>query len=48
MGLMGDSRLCGPSSFSIVSRLLYTGEGFGLVGWNDTRHLEGGALDELG
>jgi probable phosphoglycerate mutase len=29
-----------------VNRLLYSSEGFALVGWNDTGHLEDGALDE--
>jgi probable phosphoglycerate mutase len=29
-----------------INRLLYTPEGFTLVGWNDTCHLEGEALDE--
>lgn len=31
-----------------INRLLYTGEGFTLVGWNDQRHLDSLALDELG
>ena len=32
-----------------VNRLLYTGEGFSLVGWNDRAHLDdpSGALDEV-
>ncbi|MEK8030716.1 histidine phosphatase family protein [Ideonella sp. DXS29W] len=30
-----------------VNRLLYTGEGFTLVGWADVQHLEDRALDEL-
>ena len=29
-----------------INRLLYTGEGFTLVGWADTYHLEAQALDE--
>ena len=29
-----------------INRLLWTPEGFTLVGWSDTRHLEGTALDE--
>lgn len=29
-----------------INRLLYTGEGFTLVGWADTHHLEAQALDE--
>lgn len=29
-----------------VNRLLYSGEGFTLVGWSDTSHLDRGALDE--
>jgi probable phosphoglycerate mutase len=29
-----------------VNRLLYTAQGFVLVGWSDTRHLEHAALDE--
>ena len=29
-----------------INRLLYTPEGFTLVGWGDTLHLESGALDE--
>jgi probable phosphoglycerate mutase len=29
-----------------INRLLYTPEGFSLVGWSDTAHLERGALDE--
>lgn len=29
-----------------INRLLYTPEGFTLVGWGDTLHLETGALDE--
>lgn len=29
-----------------INRLLYTGEGFILVGWADTQHLVGGPLDE--
>ncbi len=29
-----------------INRLLYTGEGLTLVGWSDTRHLEGEELDE--
>ena len=40
-----------PRSWSLanaaINRLLYTAEGFTLVGWNDTRHLDGtGPLDE--
>ena len=30
-----------------INRLLYTGEGFTLVGWSDTAHLEGGTLDDV-
>ena len=30
-----------------VNRLLYTAEGFTLVGWSDTAHLEGTAHDEF-
>ena len=30
-----------------INRLLYTGEGFTLVGWADTFHLTGAALDEF-
>ena len=29
-----------------INRLLYTQDGFTLVGWGDTQHLETGALDE--
>lgn len=29
-----------------INRLLYTPEGFSLVGWSDTLHLEAGSLDE--
>ena len=29
-----------------INRLLYTPQGFTLVGWSDTRHLEGVSLDE--
>ena len=29
-----------------INRLLWTPEGFTLVGWSDTRHLEGSELDE--
>jgi len=29
-----------------INRLLYTGEGFTLVGWADTHHLEAASLDE--
>ena len=31
-----------------INRLLYTPQGFTLVGWNDAAHLDGIALDELG
>ena len=31
-----------------INRLLYTGSGFSLVGWNDQQHLARLALDELG
>ena len=30
-----------------INRLLWTPEGFTLVGWADTQHLEGDALDEI-
>ncbi|MEO6030441.1 MAG: histidine phosphatase family protein [Burkholderiaceae bacterium] len=30
-----------------INRLLYTPQGFTLVGWSDTHHLEGVALDEF-
>jgi probable phosphoglycerate mutase len=30
-----------------INRLFLTEQGFGLVGWADTRHLDEGALDEL-
>lgn len=30
-----------------INRLLYTGEGFTLVGWSDTGHLDGASMDEL-
>lgn len=30
-----------------INRLLYTPQGFTLVGWSDTHHLEGDALDEF-
>lgn len=30
-----------------INRLLWTPDGFTLVGWSDTRHLEDGALDEV-
>lgn len=30
-----------------INRLLYTGEGFTLVGWSDTQHLEDDTLDEI-
>jgi len=29
-----------------INRLLYTPEGFSLVGWSDTHHLDGASLDE--
>jgi probable phosphoglycerate mutase len=29
-----------------INRLLYTPEGFSLIGWSDTQHLEAGSLDE--
>ena len=29
-----------------INRLLWTPEGFTLVGWSDTQHLEGEALDD--
>jgi probable phosphoglycerate mutase len=29
-----------------INRLLYTPEGFTLVGWSDTHHLDGGSLDD--
>jgi probable phosphoglycerate mutase len=29
-----------------INRLLYTGQGFNLVGWNDDKHLDGLSLDE--
>ena len=29
-----------------INRLLYTPEGFTLVGWSDTHHLDSGSLDE--
>ena len=29
-----------------INRLLWTPQGFGLVGWGDTQHLDGGVLDE--
>lgn len=29
-----------------INRLLHTGEGFTLVGWNDSQHLEAGFLEE--
>ena len=31
-----------------INRLLWTSEGLSLVGWSDTRHLDGAALDEFG
>ena len=31
-----------------INRLLWTPDALTLVGWSDTRHLEGGALDEFG
>lgn len=30
-----------------INRLLYTPQGFTLVGWSDTSHLDNLALDEL-
>lgn len=30
-----------------INRLLWTPDGLTLVGWSDSRHLEGGALDEV-
>ena len=30
-----------------INRLLYTPQGFSLIGWSDTRHLEGESLGEL-
>jgi probable phosphoglycerate mutase len=30
-----------------INRLLYTGEGFTLVGWGDSQHLEDDTLDEI-
>jgi 2,3-bisphosphoglycerate-dependent phosphoglycerate mutase len=30
-----------------INRLLYTGEGFSLVGWSDTAHLDHAVLDEI-
>jgi len=42
--------LSAPRSWSIanasVNRLIHTDEGFGLVGWADTRHLDADGLDE--
>ena len=29
-----------------INRMLWTSEGFSLVGWSDTTHLTDGALDE--
>lgn len=34
-------------SNTAINRLLWTPEGLTLVGWSDTRHLEGGSLDEI-
>ena len=31
-----------------INRLLWTPEGLTLVGWSDTRHLDGAQRDELG
>ncbi|MBV8123372.1 MAG: histidine phosphatase family protein [Burkholderiaceae bacterium] len=31
---------------AVINRLIYTPQGFGLVGWNDGAHLERGVLDE--
>jgi probable phosphoglycerate mutase len=36
-----------PLGNAAVNRLLYTAEGFTLVGWSDTAHLEGAAQDEF-
>lgn len=35
-----------PLTNASINRLLHTGEGLTLIGWSDTRHLEGVALDE--
>ncbi len=35
-----------PLNNASINRLLFTGEGFALVGWGDTLHLERRALDE--
>ena len=43
--------LDGPRSWQLgnasINRLLYTPQGFTLVGWSDTFHLEDAALDEI-
>jgi len=31
---------------AVINRLIYTPQGFSLVGWNDAAHLEGMTLDE--
>ena len=40
-----------PRSWSLenasINRLIFSGEGFSLVGWGDTRHLDDGSRDEL-
>jgi probable phosphoglycerate mutase len=30
-----------------INRLLWTSQGFSLVGWGDSAHLQGAALDEI-
>jgi len=48
--LATGQELQAPRAWSLgnaaINRLLWTPEGFTLVGWADTRHLESGSLDE--
>lgn len=41
-----QTRRAWPLGNASVNRLLYTGEGLTLIGWSDTRHLEGLVRDE--
>ncbi len=41
-----QSKRSWPLGNASINRLLHTGEGLTLVGWGDTRHLDGVALDE--
>jgi probable phosphoglycerate mutase len=47
-GLALDSPRSWRLDNASINRLLYTGQGFTLVGWNDAAHLDGLALDGAG